>query len=76
MSGIPVNEVDVFIPDAVKSKVLATSFLFALLYLIGTVVVIPASTVKKTLSLWPKPWLLAVETVIWFFSKEPLTVLS
>ena len=52
---MPVNEVEVFIPDAVKSKVLAISFLFALLYLIGTVVVIPASTVKKTLSLWPKP---------------------
>ena len=63
-------------PAEAKSKVLAISFLFALLYLIGTVVVIPAFTVKKTLSLCSNPWLLAVATVILFLSIDPLTVSS
>ena len=55
VSGIPDCAVDVLIPDATKSKVLAISFLFDLLYLIGTVVTIPAFTVKKTLSLCFNP---------------------
>ena len=42
----------------------------------GTVVVIPAFTVKKTLSLCSNPWLLAVATVILFLSIDPLTVSS
>ena len=73
-SGWPINDEVVVIPVAVKSNVLAISFLFALLYLIGTVVLIPASTLSSTRSLCFNPCVLAAETVTKFFSIVPFTV--
>ena len=70
---MPDVAVVVVIPELAKSKGFTNTLLCFLLYLIVTVVEIPGSTSRNTVSPWLNPWVAEVETVTTFFSKSPVT---